>query len=310
MRRGPIFLGGLSGSGKTLLRLLLSRHPNLALTRRTYLWTRFYGRYGDLGRRANFERCLGAILAQRHARVLNPDPDRIRREFWNGEPTYARLFGLLHEQYAEQIGKPRWGDQLGLVERYADPIFAAFPAARMLQMVRDPRDHYAASLARSTRRTGKVGIATARWLHSAEWARRNERRYPGRYKVVRYEALLLDREATLREVCAFLEEELVPEMLELDGALKLVEQEDDEPEDGLELGGSGGGLEADGRAAISKRETTFIQAHAGRQMADRGYEPAAVPLSLGDRLLFATVDWPINTAGMVAWQLRSRWSAR
>ena len=134
---GPILLAGVAHSGKTLLRLALSSHPRLAFSRRTYMWTRFYNRYGDLREPRNFERCLAAMLAHKPTRALDPDPNRIRREFRQGEPTYARLFALFHEHYAERLGRSRWGDQLGFVERYADLIFAAYPDARMIHMVRD-----------------------------------------------------------------------------------------------------------------------------------------------------------------------------
>ena len=41
-----------------------------------------------------------------------------------GQPTYACLFALFQQHYAERAGKPRWGDQSGLIERYADLIAA------------------------------------------------------------------------------------------------------------------------------------------------------------------------------------------
>src|SRR5690606_19411988 len=129
-----------------------------------------------------------------HVQYLNPDPARIRREFWQGEPTYARLFALLHEHYAEQQGKARWGDQTGLLECYADLLFAADPRAKMIQMIRDPRDRYAASLIRSPEGKGRAGGATARWLRSVRLAERNRRRYPDRYMVVRYESLVTQPE--------------------------------------------------------------------------------------------------------------------
>src|SRR5262245_50478355 len=116
MNGGPIFIGGLAHSGKTELGLMLSAHPNIVLTRRTYMWTRFYNRYGDLNRSDNFERCLTAMLRHKYMQVLEPDPERIRQEFWQGPPTYTRLFALFQEHYAERVGKPRWADQLGFIE--------------------------------------------------------------------------------------------------------------------------------------------------------------------------------------------------
>jgi hypothetical protein len=61
--KSPIFIGGLDNSGKTHLRLALSSHPEIAMTRRSYMWTRIYNRYGDLRQPENFERCLNALLS-------------------------------------------------------------------------------------------------------------------------------------------------------------------------------------------------------------------------------------------------------
>ena len=79
MGAGPIFIGGLSFSGKTELRLMLSSHPNLAFSRRTYMWPRYFERYGDLSRSEQLERCLADMLRNKHIMALSPDPERIRR---------------------------------------------------------------------------------------------------------------------------------------------------------------------------------------------------------------------------------------
>jgi len=300
MDRGPIFIGGLERSGKSLMRLSLSAHPNLAMTRRTYMWTRFYNRYGNLSQPEHFERCLAAMLRHKPMLVLKPDPERIRREFWQGEPTYARLFALFHEHYAEQLSRPRWGDQLGLVERYADPIFAAYPTAKIVHMIRDPRDRYEAAIPPAQRRSGKVGGATGWWLHSIGLARRNQRRYPDRYKIVRYETLVGQREQTLREVCAFLDEAFVPAMVTLEGATRFESADDDVAGDAPDLGTTPADSSGGTRKAMSQREVAFMQACAGPTMLAFGYGPRPVRFSLGERLLFYAVDFPANLAAMVA----------
>lgn len=106
METGPIFIGGLANTGKTELRLMLEAHPHLCFTRRTYMWTRFYERFGDLGRPENLEKCLTAMLAHEPIRQLQPDLARIRAEFAQASPTYARLFGLFHAHHAVRMGKP------------------------------------------------------------------------------------------------------------------------------------------------------------------------------------------------------------
>ncbi len=267
------------------------------------MWTYFYGQYGDLGRRDNFERCLDAMLHYKHVAFLKPDPDRIRREFWQGPPTYARLFALFQEHHAEREGKPRWGDQTGLIERYADVVLAAYPGSKMIYMMRDPRDRYEASLALWPDGKGRVGAATARWLYSVGLAMRNQHQYPNRYKIVRFETMVSQPEETLREVCAFLGEEYSPAMLTMVGALdhrdKLSQRSSGQP-------GQQGPLSTEFigryRQVIPRPEIAFMQRYAGRDMLAYGYTLEPIRFSLGERLRFACVDWPVNLARMAAWR--------
>lgn len=301
MERGPIFLAGIERSGTSLMYALLASHPNIAMTRRTNLWAYFYNRYGDLSNQANFERCLAAMLRYKRLLKLQPDPERIRQEFWQGEPSYARLFALLEEHHAQRLGKPRWGDKSLNTERYVDEIFTAYPTAKMIQMIRDPRDRYASALTRWKVIRGRAGTGIARWLASIELAQRNQQRYPNRYKIVRYEILATKPEETLRDVCAFLEEEYSPAMLTMEGA----------PIHRNRGGNSSYGKYAPGnistrsigrfRQVLSKREIAFIQSYARRQMLVYGYELEPIELSPRDLLLFYSIDWPLNLARMAAW---------
>ena len=280
---GPIFIGGLSHSGKTELRVALATHPELSLTRRTYLWDRYYGRFGDLSRAGHLDRCLSAMVRDEAVAALGPDPARIRRELAEGPASYARLFGLLHAHHAERLGKRRWGEQLGFIERFADPIFEAFPGGRMIHMVRDPRAR--AGEAGAKRRRGSAGWETARWLRSAELARRNQTRYADGYRVVRYESLAAQPESTLRELCAFLEEDYLPRM-----------------GDALE------GMGSDDRPAegVLKTEAAFMELVAADELPRFGYEPSYPALSTREQIAFAFVDRPLNRATMTAWRTLGR----
>jgi hypothetical protein len=304
MERGPIYIAGLERSGTSLIYALLASHPNIAMFRRTYMWTYFYDRYGDLAQPENFERCLAAMMRYKRLLVLKPDPERIRREFRQGEPTYARLFALLGEHYAERAGKPRWGDKSLNTERYADPIFAAYPSARILHMIRDPRDRYASALARWKISRGGAGAATAMWLWSVGMAQRNQVRHPDRYQVIRYETLAARPEETLRQICAFIGEEYDPAMLTLEGAETFRDKG----------GNSSYGSRAQGvistssigrfRKVLAKHEIAFMQTYAGAEMLAYGYDPDPVRLRPGERAFYAVGSWPLNMARMIAWRAR------
>lgn len=283
MEQGPVYIGGLAHSGKTLLHRLLSAQPNLAISRKTKMWDRFYNQFGDLSHPQNFECCMVAMLQNKQVRSLAPDETRIREEFWQGTPSYARLFALFQAHHAERLGKSRWGVQLGFVERLADPIFAAFPDAKMIHMIRDPRDRNTAVKSVTRHRRGKAGWSTACWLHSVGLAWRNQKRYPHNYLVIRYESLIAHPDETLRQICAFLGEPFVPEMV----AAMDKEKTAVSPT----------------TSSLTKQEIAFTQSVTRRQMLALGYRPTTPQLSLRDWLQFYLVDWPANWATLAFWSV-------
>jgi hypothetical protein len=274
----PVLVGGLSYSGKTQLRLVLGAHPALSMTRRTYMWERFYGRFGDLRDPLNCERCLTAMCADAGVRQLEPDRGRVARDFEHLPRTYANLFALFHSHHAERLGARRWGDQLGFIELYADLIFESLPGARMVHMVRDPRERLCGAMRRSY--PGWVGWETARWLRSVELARRNETRHAGRYLVLRYEELAADTRASALRVCDLIGESCAPEMEEAMDAV-VFEEPGRRGEDALR----------------------FVDHHAAGELAGLGYGDAS---AARPRERTRALEWaraPVDRVGMTAWRV-------
>ena len=304
MDNGPVFVAGLERSGTSLLYALLASHPRIAMTRRTNMWTHFYGQYGDLGDDRNLDRCIDVMLQYKRLVKLDPDEARLRREFRSGASTYARLFALLEQQSADRLGKPRWGDKSLHTERYAEPIMAGYPGARILHMMRDPRDRFASSLARWEVRRGGVGAGTAEWLSSARLAESNLARFPRQYMIVRYETLATYPERTLQQVCTFIDEPYTPEMLQMEGAREFRDQGSNSSYGARQVGVIS--TDSIGRftTVLSKRQVAFIQAVAGRRMRALGYDVDPVPLSRGERMAFGLVDLPLETVRLLAWRVR------
>lgn len=300
----PIYIAGLERSGTSLIYALLTSHPNIAMTRRTNLWTHFYNQYGDLSDEDNFERCLYDMLRYKRLVKLEPDPDRLRRDFWQGQPSYGRLFALLEGQYAEQVGKPRWGDKSLNTERYAEPIFAAFPGAKILHMMRDPRDRFASALSRWKSMRGGVGAGTAMWLSSVALAEQNLARYPDNYMIVRYETLAGEPEETLQKICNFIGEEYAPEMLSMEESGSYIEAGGNSSYGQRKPGVISTSSIGRYRQVLSKRQIAFIQDHATQAMAAMGYDLDPVDFSMSEQLVFTFADQPFNLARMVAWQTR------
>ncbi|MBA2724580.1 MAG: sulfotransferase, partial [Actinobacteria bacterium] len=271
-----------SHSGKTELRMILGSHPGLSMTRRTKMWDRFHGRFGDLRHADNFHRCLKALLEDDRVCALNPDEGRIVREFPAGLRSYARLFGLIHQYHAERCGKRRWGEQLQWIEQFADPIFETFPSARMIYMVRNPLSRRSEAAAKGGTRKGRgaLGWETAAWLRSVALAERNQRLYPGNFQVVRFESLAADPAAASRKVCSFIEEDYVPEMDRAISSLHVDAQTLPLP------------------SAETASDSAFIDRYAGPSLRALGYPPLSTEVSTGHRL--PLVVRPIDRAAMHA----------
>jgi hypothetical protein len=98
----------------------------------------------------------------------------------------------------------RWVEKTPYNEQFADRIFALWPEAKCIHVVRDPRDNYA-----SYRRKHPDW---SEWTFARSWQRsllrgiQNRARYgASRYWIMRYEDLILRPEAVLTELVEFLE---------------------------------------------------------------------------------------------------------
>jgi hypothetical protein len=242
--------------------------------------------------------------------TLEIDYASLRAAFVAGPRTYGRLYGLLQEQVATRRGKPRWGDKSLGTERHTDRLLEHYPEARILHMMRDPRDRLASVLTRWKTRRGDVGVSTAAWLRSARLATRHAADHPGRYRVVRYESLVADPESELRAVCAFIGEPYEHEMLTMGGAGRFR----DEGSNSSYGPRSAGVISTDSirkyEKVLSPRQVSFIQASAHREMADHDYEIDDVTMSGTDRALSTLLDGPRNRMVMAAWRAREAFDDR
>lgn len=148
---------------------------------------------------------------------------------------------------------------------------------------------------------GRAGGAAARWLYSVLLAERNQRRYPGRYMVVQFEAMVRQPEQTLQAVCDFLGETYYPEMLLMEGdperRAKLV-QRASEPTGVTPLSTEFIGTYYE---AVPPAEIAFIQSVAGRRMTAFGYQLDSFQLPVQEQLRYTFLEWPLNLGRMLAW---------
>jgi hypothetical protein len=298
--RGPIYIGGLDRCGKTTMHAFLTSHPSISIPAvGSNMWTYFYGRFGDLGKPENLRRCLDAMFTYKHVVFLRPDRDRTERDFATGPRTYARLFSLFLIHFAQNEAKPRWGAQTGLIERYAEHLFEAYPGLKVVHMLRDPRDRYQASIEKWPDGRGRAGGAVARWNYSLKLAEQHRARHPDDYLIVRFEDLVTDTESTVRRVCDFLDEPFVESMLEMGSAPTHRRRLMGDTPGRVDLSSSYIGRF---RSGVPRLELAYIQDKARAGMDRYGYQPVPVEMSPAERIRYHLFESPNQTLRRLAWR--------
>ncbi len=150
-----------------------------------------------------------------HVRLLpklDPVLGRVRRRLQEGASLQRDFYRLLMESFAEIEGKSRYGEKTNENIRYLDELIALFPDARIIHIVRDPRD-VVASMMSMPWASNDVLANTLRWRAEIANACRH-REDTSRFYEIRYEDLIENPENICREICDFVGVPFVPEMLD------------------------------------------------------------------------------------------------
>lgn len=194
--KGPIFVGGMFKSGTSLLRALLGQHPNIASGLESYWfdidWTDhnsddWQRRIQTLAQLYEFPEAEVVALA-----TTRPDVGAFLTDFMS--------------KVAAREGKPRWAEKTPGNIIHAERIFELWPDARLIHILRDPRDIYA-SLVEAQKWSSPEAFGS-RWCAMIGAAERFKANHPDdpRFLEIRYEALTLHPVDTMREVIAFIGE--------------------------------------------------------------------------------------------------------
>jgi len=215
MRQPEIFIVGAPRSGTTLLRNILNRHPKLAICGETQFFHHVYARrraFGDLLNTKN-RRCLVAkYLPTDRIRRLGMDSAGLSERLMSEGTSYQAFFSALLAYYAQSQGKSRFGEKTPQHAQYTEILCEWYPGAKILHMLRDPRD-VVESLQRMAWASNSILTNARVWLQNNLAAVRSSSR-PG-YLLVRYETLVEQPERELTRICAHLGEDYSPLMLTL-----------------------------------------------------------------------------------------------
>ena len=204
------FVVGAGGSGTTTLRLMLDAHPQLAVPPETHFLPALAK--AARGPAVTPHDLVEVIVADRRWTDFGFSREELERMFENIRPVNARAAArAFYRAYAERYGKPRWGDKTPRYARFMKRIQRLLPEARFVHLIRDGRD-VRLSRARRVEEPPPIEVAAKRWRSRIERSRKIARELP-HYLEIRFEDLIGDTEATLRQVCEFVELDFDPAML-------------------------------------------------------------------------------------------------
>ena len=288
MRDPPFFVVGAARSGTTLLAGILGRHPRLFVAGEAHFFEDVYSRrarFGDPVDRAVARR-IAARLATLYGRFNEPvDQRRIERLLEKPAnldrlleaSDYAAALDAFMRLQADALGRARWGNHVPKDVFFLGEIHDSFPGARVLICVRDPRDFLCSyrrqwqtatpESAERKRRLYHPILASLLWRASMKCAAAALAARPASFRVVRYESLVTNPEAEVREVCAFLDEPFDAEMLEVRGHNSSF----DVDTDGI-FDASVGRW----RTELGREEVYLAQRVVGRELERAGYTRQAV----------------------------------
>jgi hypothetical protein len=293
----PLLVLGVRRSGTTLFRVMLDRHPEVAIPDESYFVPQLAERHRGPVDVERFVEDLRRIPTLREWGLSAGD---VRVRLVEGMTPGAAIAAVF-ETYAAQRGKSRWGDKTPLYMQYLPLLERLFPDALFLHLVRDGRDAAvsfrqmpAGIVTESWGRPRSFADFAAQWRTEVEAARALGRRVgPKRYLELRYEDLVARPEEELGGVCRFAGLEYDAAMLgyagEVDVSAKPHQQSlTRPPTPGLR----------DWRRELTGEQAAAFESVAGDLLAELGYETAPEPRrTLGGRL--RTVRYRALTA---AWR--------
>lgn len=209
---GPLFIIGMPRSGTKLLRGLLSKHPRMRILAAETDFLAFIEewlqRQGSPATAAAFEQFANSMQGANYFNFRPAGRGPFRWQDWRAACNGNFDVGGLFEGFARyELGAVRgagtiWADKSPAYIRHVPLLLKHFPAARVLHIVRDVRDHCV-----SMRNAWGKDIRRSawRWGQDVLAAHRQCLIKPGRCLEVKFEALLQQPERQLRRICMFLD---------------------------------------------------------------------------------------------------------
>jgi hypothetical protein len=185
----PVFLVGAERSGTTLLRLMLSHHPQISFDNESEYLVDPMPPAAGLPSLEDFVRHLKRSRSfELKKGVIRPDLDVVE---------------LANDIVAQKAGGRQVKVYGATVHRHFDRLLRIWPEARFLHLVRDGRDVAESTIPMGW--SGNMYVGIGRWLEAEDlWGRMAAHLPADRHITVYYEALVTDPVGELTKICHFM----------------------------------------------------------------------------------------------------------
>ena len=222
LEQRPIFVIGGERSGTTLIMSILGCHPKIAVPEVAWYYPRFrpyIHTYGDLSDIEN----LGTLCEEMAYGLKTPfwdmdvNPATFGQEITEAanekEPSFAGAYCAMLDRFAQEMGKPRWGEKTPYNMFYMKEILEEFPNAQFIFITRDGRDASADYLESSFGPTN-IYCAAKLWNMGQDAVKPFRKSLPAdQWYEVLYEDFVTEPEKYLRDICSYINEEYTDELL-------------------------------------------------------------------------------------------------
>ncbi len=231
--RPPIlFIGGMERSGTSMIRAIIGSHPDIAVFQLDHsFWIRSFPNRSILWEKMSNQHLMKLLLTDlcsspKYDNLLHkPEFDVVygilRNENLNDIESYNAFTGIVFnafmEEYRKLRDKQQWAFKSPGSEFFAEHILKTYPNAKFLHVYRNIM-----SVSSSRKKIGWVTSKSwgliencMKWGKSLELLHVNANKFRGRYLGINYDGFVADPETYIQLICAFLEINFHPQMLQM-----------------------------------------------------------------------------------------------